>query len=63
MANGKLQDVELFLFTDNMVFESVFYKETPKIYLLFELVIRLYQGTDESIFDPARYSYRGNKNY
>ena len=63
MANGELQDVELFVFTDNMVFESVFYKETPKINLLFELVIRLDLGTDVSIFDPTRYSYRGNKNY
>ena len=35
--------MELFVFTDNMVFESVFYKGTSKIPLLFELVIRLHQ--------------------
>ena len=62
MANGELQDVELFVFTDNLVFESVFYKGTSKIHLLFELVLRLYQGTDERIFDPACGSYSGNNN-
>ena len=50
------------MFTDNLVFESVFYKGTSKIHLLFELVLRLYQGTDERIFDPACGSYSGNNN-
>ena len=50
------------MLTYNLVFESVFYKVKSKIPLLFEIVLRLYQGTDESIFDPACGSYRGNKN-
>ena len=62
MANGGPQDVEMFVFTDNLVFESVFYKGTSKIPLLFELVLRLYQGTDERECDPVCGSYCGNKN-
>ena len=54
--------MELFVFIDNLVFKSVFYKGNSRIPLLFELVIRLYQGTYERIFDPACGSYSGNKN-
>ena len=43
MDNEELQDVELFVFTDNMVFKTVFYKETSKIPFLFGLVLRLHQ--------------------
>ena len=35
--------MELFLFTDNLVFEIVFYKGTSKTPLLFEIVLRLHQ--------------------
>ena len=35
--------MELFVFTDNMVFESVFYKGASKTPLLFEIVLRLNQ--------------------
>ena len=31
MSSEELQDVELFVFTDNLVSESVFYKGTSKI--------------------------------
>ena len=62
MANGELKDVELSVFTYNLVFESVFWKGKSKIPLMFELVLRLYQGIYERIFDPACGSYRGNKN-
>ena len=53
MANGELQDVEIFVFTDNILFKSVFYKGKSKIPLRFELVLRLHQGTDERIFHPT----------
>ena len=43
--------MELFVFTDNLVFESVLYKETSKIPFLFELVLRLLYGIDERIID------------
>ena len=43
MANGEIQDVELFVFTDNLVFESAFYKGESKITFPFELVLRLHQ--------------------
>ena len=43
MSSGELKDVVLFVFTDNLVFESVFYKGTSKSILLFEIVIRLHQ--------------------
>ena len=33
--NVELQHVELFVFTDNLVFESVFYKGTSKTTFLF----------------------------
>ena len=35
VASVDLQDVKLFVFTENMVFESVYYKGTSKIPLLF----------------------------
>ena len=38
-----MKNVEIFFFTKNLVFESVFYKGTPKIPLLFELVLRPHQ--------------------
>ena len=43
MEIGELQDMELFVFTNNMVFESVFYKGNSKILLLFEILLRLHQ--------------------
>ena len=43
MASGELKYVELFVFTDNLVFESVFYTGTSKNPLMFELVLRLHQ--------------------
>ena len=43
VASGELQDVELFLFTGNMVFESVYYKGISKSPLLFEIVLQLHQ--------------------
>ena len=43
MASGELKGVELFVLTDNLVFESVLYKGTLKSPLLFELVLRLHQ--------------------
>ena len=43
MANVELQDVELFVFIDNMVSKSVFYKGTSEIPFLFKLVLRLHQ--------------------
>ena len=43
MAGGELKGVELFVFTDNLVSESLFYKVTLKKPLMFELVLRLHQ--------------------
>ena len=43
VASGKLRDTDIFVFTENLVFESVFYKGTSKNLLLFEIVIRLHQ--------------------
>ena len=35
VEQGEVKNVELFVFTDNLVFQSVFYKVTLKIPLLF----------------------------
>ena len=35
MASGELKGVDFSVFMDNLVFESVFYKGTSKIHLLF----------------------------
>ena len=43
MASGDLKGVEFFVFTDKLVFESVFYKGTSNPPLLFKLVLRLHQ--------------------
>ena len=43
MEKGELKNVEIFVFTDNLVFESVFYKGISNIPLLFELVPRLHR--------------------
>ena len=43
MAIGVLKGMELFIFTDNFVFESVYYKGTSKNPLLFEIFLRLHQ--------------------
>ena len=43
MAIGELKGMELFVFTDNLVFESVLYKGTSKTPLMFELILRLHQ--------------------
>ena len=43
MANRELKDVELFVFTYNLVFESVFYKGKSKRPLMFGIVLRLHQ--------------------
>ena len=39
----ELQDVQLFVFTENMIFQSEFYKETLRIPFLFEIFLRLNQ--------------------
>ena len=36
-------DVELFIFTDNLVFERVYYKGTSKSPLLFKIVLSMHQ--------------------
>ena len=43
VASGELKGVEFFVLTDNLVFESLFCKETSKSPLLFELVLGLHQ--------------------
>ena len=43
MEQGDLKNVEIFVLTENLVFESVFYKGTSKSPMLFELVLRLNQ--------------------
>ena len=43
MTEGELKDTELFVFTGNLVFKRIFYKGNPKLPLLFEIMIRLYQ--------------------
>ena len=43
MARGELKNAEFFVFTENLVFDSVLYNWTSKIPLLFELVIRLHK--------------------
>ena len=43
MVSEELKGAELFIFMDNLVFESIFYKGTSKILLLFEIVLRLHQ--------------------
>ena len=43
MVSGKLKGVELFVFTESLVFENILYKGTPKNPLLFEIVLRLHQ--------------------
>ena len=40
---GELKDTELFLFSKNWVFESVFYMGNSKITLLFEKVLYLHR--------------------
>ena len=42
VVEGYHKDVKLFIFTDNLVFESVFYKGTSKIPFLFEIALRLH---------------------
>ena len=43
VTEGELNSTDLFAFIESLVFESVFYKGTLKIPLLFEIVLRLYQ--------------------
>ena len=43
VSSGELQDVELFVFANNMVFESVYYKGTLNSPLLFDIVLRLHR--------------------
>ena len=43
MGTGELQDLELFSFTDILLFMSVFYKRTSKNPLMFRIVLRLHQ--------------------
>ena len=43
MASGYLKGVELFLFTDKLVFESLLYKGKSKTPLLFDIILRLHQ--------------------
>ena len=49
VASRELKGVELFVFTDNLVFESVFYKGTSERPFLFELVLRLHQMRGEIV--------------
>ena len=42
VASGELQDIELLVFTNTMVFESVYNKGTLRIILLFEIVLWLH---------------------
>jgi hypothetical protein len=41
VREGKLKDIELFLFTDNIVFEGTYYKGTSSSKKLFDLTLRL----------------------
>ena len=43
VAEGDMKDLELFVFIDNLVFDSVFYKGNSKILLLFEIFLSLHQ--------------------
>ena len=43
MSSGEIQYAEMFVFTDNMVFEIVLYKGMSKITFLFEIVLRFHQ--------------------
>ena len=43
MEQGELKKVEIFSFTKTLFFESVSYKGTSKISLLFEILLRLHQ--------------------
>ena len=43
MASGELQDVEMFVFTNNLVFKIFNYKEMLKSSLLFEIVSCMHQ--------------------
>ena len=43
VASGELQDVELFVFKENVIFESVSYKGVSKIALSFDTVLRIHQ--------------------
>ena len=38
-----MKGAEIFVFTDNLVFEGVFYKANSKVSLLFDIFLRLYQ--------------------
>ena len=40
---GRLRDMQLFVFTDNWVFESVFYKGKSKITMLFETELQIHE--------------------
>ena len=46
---GRLCDMELFVFTDNWVFESVFYKGKLKSTMFFETVLQLHELTVEGV--------------
>ena len=46
-GKGRLSDTELFVFTDNWVFESVFYKGKLKSTMFFETVLQLHELTLE----------------
>ena len=43
MTDEELNNTELFLFTENLVFESMFYKGTSKSPLLLYIFLRLHQ--------------------
>ena len=43
VSSVEFQDVELFIFTDNVVFGSIYYKGTSKIPLLFDIFLQLHQ--------------------
>ena len=43
LYKGLLNDMEMFVFTDNWVFEIILYKITSNIPLLFNTVIQLHE--------------------
>ena len=43
LSEGELNNAKLFVFTENLVFESMFYKGTLKITLFFGIVLHFHQ--------------------
>ena len=49
VGKGRMIETELFVFTDNCVFESVFYKGKLKSTMFFETVLQLHELTVEGV--------------